>query len=211
MRKFILILSIMLFTWILAPEIPIIYTSLTVSPAPADVLIVPGARLWGDQPSAMLRLRLDKAIELYHQGYARYFIVSGARGADEIDSEAAVMRNYLMRQGIPEHIIILEDRSFTTMQNLTFSHQIMQQQGWQTALIVTNPFHIYRSLVIAKQIGLQATAASAPSRDNPALNILVTSKQYLRESLAVTKHYIVHKRSMDILSILLFAILHRRH
>jgi uncharacterized SAM-binding protein YcdF (DUF218 family) len=192
MRKCVLIVLTFICLWFFSAEIPIIYTSLIVAPQPADVLIIPGARLWGDQPSEMLRLRLDKAIELYQTGYAQHFIVSGAQGPDEVDSEASIMRNYLMRQGIPEQIIFMENRSYTTIQNLSFSNSIMQQQGWESAIIVTNPFHVYRSLLIAREINMPATAASAPYFNNPALNILAMSKQYLRESLALTKHYVLH-------------------
>jgi uncharacterized SAM-binding protein YcdF (DUF218 family) len=192
MRKYIFIVLTFVCLWFLGAEIPIVYSSLTVTPQPADVLIIPGARLWGDQPSEMLRLRLDKAIELYQAGYAQHFIVSGAQGLDEVDSEASVMRNYLIRQGIPEQIILMENHSYTTIQNLSFSNTIMQQQGWQSAIIVTNPFHVYRSLLIAREMNMPATAASAPYFNNPALNILAMSKQYLRESLALTKHYVLH-------------------
>lgn len=191
MRKFLLAVLIVVFSWIIGPEIPIVFTSITVQPQPADVLIIPGARLWGDQPSGMLKIRLDKALELYQAGYAKHIIVSGARGPDEIESEAAVMRNYLVGQGLPAETVWLEDQSFNTIENLTYSQNIMHTQGWQSAVIVTNPFHIYRCLIIAGQIGLRATAAPASPHlgVSPAKNIS-NVKQYLRESLAVTKHYV---------------------
>jgi uncharacterized SAM-binding protein YcdF (DUF218 family) len=192
MRRFLLTLFIVIFTWIIGPEIPIVFTSITVQPQPADVLIVPGARLWGDQPSGMLKLRLDKASELYRADYAKQIIVSGARGPDEIASEAAVMRNYLVERGLPAEAVFLEDQSYNTIENLTYSQKIMHTKGWQSAVIVTNPFHIYRCLLIAGQIGMQATAASAsPHLGISPAPIISNIKQYLRESLAVTKHYVI--------------------
>lgn len=193
MRKFLLIVLSIIAAWIIAPEVPIVFTSISTQPQPADVLIVPGARLWGDQPSGMLKLRLDKAVELFSEGYAEQIIVSGARGPDEIDSEAAVMRNYLLSRGLTEDVVYIEDKSYNTIENLTGSQQIMQMHGWHSAVIVTNPFHVYRCLLITRQIGMTATAAPAFPRlgHSPAL-LLSNIKQYLRESLAVSKHYVLH-------------------
>lgn len=191
MRKFILGLFIIACTWIIGPEIPIVYTSLHAQPQPADVLIIPGARLWDSQPSALLQARLDKAVELYQAGYAGGIIVSGARGPDEADSEAAVMRNYLLTRSIPPEAVYLEDQSRNTIENLVYSQKVMEQQGWHSAIVVTNPFHIYRCLIIAKEIGLPATAASPVSHPSFSGSYLLSNaKQYLRESLAVTKHYV---------------------
>ncbi|HBS60853.1 MAG TPA: YdcF family protein [Firmicutes bacterium] len=191
MRKFILALLMLVCTWVIGPEIPIIYTSLHVQPQPADVLIIPGARLWGSQPSALLQARLDKAVELYQAGYAAGIIVSGARGPDELASEAAVMRNYLLTRGIPPEAVYPGDQSRNTIENLVYRQKVMEQQGWHSAIVVTNPFHIYRCLIIAREIGLSATAASSVSHPGfSASYLLSTTKQYLRESLAVTKHYV---------------------
>lgn len=159
----------------------IVYTATHTVPAPADTLIVLGARLFGDQPSTMLRLRLDKTIELYQMGYAPNIIVTGAQGPDEAVSEASAMRSYLISRGLPPECIFLEDHSYSTRQNLTNAKAILLQQGWNSSIIVTNQSHVFRSLLLARQLELQATGAAAPMADN----FLLLVKQYLREGLAI--------------------------
>lgn len=172
-----------------AVELPIIAVGYFSKPEPADALIVLGAKLIGNEPSAMLRLRLDETIKLYSEGYAPNIIVSGARGRDEIASEASVMQNYLIAHGIPSHRIIVEDRSFNTYQNLSNSQAIMTAHGLKRAIIVSNSSHIRRSLALARTLGLEATGAPAPMANNAYL----TTKQYLREGAAMLALTIFNK------------------
>jgi uncharacterized SAM-binding protein YcdF (DUF218 family) len=137
----------------------------------------------------MLRLRLDEAIKLYEAGYAPTIIVSGAQGPDESISEAASMKAYLLNHGIPAERILLEDQSFNTYQNLANSHKIMQENNLRTAVIVSNASHIRRSLLLAQNLGIQATGSPAPMASNPYL----TTKQYVREGAAVAVLFLTGK------------------
>jgi uncharacterized SAM-binding protein YcdF (DUF218 family) len=166
---------------VVAIEIPIVAVGYLTQPSASDTIIILGAKLIGQEPSIILRLRLDEAIKLYSNGYASTIIVSGAQGEDEDISEAASMKNYLISHGIPAEHILLEDKSFNTYQNLANSHKIMQENSLRTAIIVSNASHIRRSLIIAQNLGIVATGASAPM----ANNIYLTTKQYIREGAAV--------------------------
>lgn len=174
---------------IIVIEIPIIAVGQLSKPEPGDTIIVLGAKLIGSQPSTMLRLRLDKAIRLYQQGYASTIIVSGAKGADEDTSEAAAMQRYLINQGIPENKIIIEDKSYNTFQNLNNCQTIMKEHGLEQAIIVSNASHIRRSLILAQHLGINATGAPAPMADNPYL----TAKQYAREGAAMVSLLILNR------------------
>lgn len=165
----------------LAVEVPIIAVGYLAKPEPGDVIIVLGARLIGNEPSTMLRLRLDEALRLYREGYAPSIIVSGAQGPDETSAEATAMQFYLMSRGVPSDHIIVEDRSFNTYQNLNNCRTIMNSLGMRQAIIVSNASHIRRSLVLARNLGLKATGAPAPMADNAYL----TTKQYIREGAAM--------------------------
>lgn len=162
-------------------ELPIFITGLTCRPLPGDVIIVLGAKLIEEKPSAMLRLRLDEALRLYKNNYAPTIIVSGAQGPDETTSEAVAMKAYLVAHGIPSEKIHIEDKSFNTLQNLHNSHAIMQQFGYRNAIIVSNLSHMHRALILAQSIGMNATGSAAPMANNVYLN----TKQYLREGAAV--------------------------
>lgn len=176
-RRYILLLLLLL---IVTVELPIIAVGQSTQPSPSDTLIVLGAKLIGSEPSTMLRLRLEQAVKLYSAGYAGKIIVSGGQGADEACSEAKAMYDYLVNHGIPADSIFLEDQSVNTYQNLAFSQKIMQQQGWETAIIVSNASHIRRSLLLAGSLHMSACGAPAPMADNYYL----TAKQYMREGVA---------------------------
>lgn len=170
-------------------EIPIIAVGQLAKPEPSDAIIVLGAKLIGYEPSTMLRLRLDEAIKLYEAGYAQTIIVSGAKGTDEVISEAAAMHAYLVKHGIPSEKILTEDQSFNTFQNLNNCRTLMKQHNLERVIIVSNASHIRRSLVLAQNLGIKATGAPAPMADN----FYLTAKQYAREGAAMVSVLFLNK------------------
>lgn len=178
LQRYIFSLVVLL---VLTIEIPIITVGHTTQPLVSDTMIILGAKLIGQTPSTILRLRLDEGIKLYQEGYAATIIVSGAQGKDEGISEATGMQNYLVDHGIPMENILLDDKSFNTYQNLANSQRIMQEKGFKTAIIVSSSSHIRRSLVLAHNLGLQASGAPAPMPNN----MYLTTLQYLREGAAM--------------------------
>ena len=95
-----------------------------------DYIVVHGAGLVGDKPSPLLAGRLDRALKLWErQGRAGCFIVSGGQGPDEVVSEAQAMHTYLVEHGVPDEVILDEDQSTTTMENLAFSKRIMDERA----------------------------------------------------------------------------------
>lgn len=185
-RRYLLLLVILT---VAVVEIPIITVGYLTQPVPSDTIIVLGAKLIGDQPSTMLRLRLDEAIKLYKQGFAPTMIVSGAQGSDEIASEAIIMQRYLVANGIPLEKIYLDDKSYNTYQNLFNSKTIMREQGLRHAIIVSNASHIRRSLVLAQQLGIDASGSAAPMADNTYLTV----KQYAREGAAMLSLLVLNR------------------
>ncbi|AJQ28115.1 YdcF family protein [Pelosinus fermentans] len=186
LRNYMLYIVLLL---ILVIEIPIIVVGYLTQPVKSDTIIVLGTKILGQDPSLMLRLRLDEAIKLYEAGYAPTIIVSGAQGPDESISEAASMKAYLLNHGIPAERILLEDQSFNTYQNLANSHKIMQVNNLRTAVIVSNASHIRRSLLLAQNLGIQATGSPAPMASSPYL----TTKQYVREGAAIAILFLTGK------------------
>lgn len=178
LRKYLLFLTAII---TLAVEIPIVAVGYLTKPVPGDVIIVLGAKLIDGEPSTMLSLRLDEAIKLYSAGYAPMIIVSGAQGRDESTSEAAAMRDYLVNHNIPPDRILMEDKSYNTHQNLANSQKIMEVHQLRRAIIVSNASHIRRSLLLAHNLGLDATGAPAPMASNTYLTI----KQFAREGAAI--------------------------
>jgi len=117
-----------------------------------DCIFVLGAAIWGKEPSPVLRDRLDKAYELYEAGKAEKIIVSGDNGQIEYN-EVKVMKNYLVRLGVPEEQILQDHAGFNTYDSMYRANIIFQAKSM---LICTNYFHIQRSLYLARRMGIEA-------------------------------------------------------
>ena len=152
----------------------------------ADYCIVLGAQWKAHGPSEVLRRRLDRAVEYLKENPNTIVIVSGGQGPDEIISEAAGMRQYLMDAGIEEERILLEDKSTNTRENLAFSAEFLDKENSRT-VIVTNNFHVFRAVKIAEKQGYQAEGLSAGSVEWMVPNNL------LREFFGVVKDFLTGK------------------
>jgi uncharacterized SAM-binding protein YcdF (DUF218 family) len=129
--------------------------------APADVILVLGAAVWpGERPSPILLSRIQKGVELYHQGYADTLILSGGLGGNP-PSEAEAMRRVAVQMGVPDAAIVLEDRSHSTQENIRNTAAIMAAHGWSSALVVSDPYHLYRACRMARDAGIDAQPVPA--------------------------------------------------
>ena len=117
-----------------------------------DYIIVLGAQVRKDGPSPVLKYRLDKAVEYLNENPDTVCIVSGGQGSNEPWTEAEGMAQYLQEKGIDTARILTEDQSQTTEQNITNSKMLMKEGA--SVGIVTNNFHVFRALQIAKKYGL---------------------------------------------------------
>jgi uncharacterized SAM-binding protein YcdF (DUF218 family) len=150
-------------------------------------MIVLGCRLYGDVPSPALVHRLEHALNLYELGLTDNVIVSGSMGPGETVTEAYAMKMYLVERGIPRERVYMEDESYSTYENLLYSQMIMQEQGFETALIVSSDFHIFRSLLIARMLGITASGAPASFPPVPGLR----TRYVLREIPAIYREIIL--------------------
>lgn len=129
----------------------------------ADCAIVAGASVQGDKPSPVFQERLNHAVNLYRDGYVKTLIVTGGYRADNALSDAAVARRYLLSQNIPDRVILVEDRSGVTRENLRFARNVMLINHLQTALMVSDPLQMKRIMLIAKDEGIDAWASPTPT------------------------------------------------
>jgi uncharacterized SAM-binding protein YcdF (DUF218 family) len=151
-----------------------------------DVVIVLGAGLRGDEVGGHLALRLDTAADYLSENTNAIVIVSGGLGAGRQITEAEAMERYLLRRGIAPERILQEDRSTSTYENLTFSHEILKNyfpEGYR-AVVVTNDFHIYRATQQARNLGIDATPLGAPTPWHSF------AANYLRGMLAVINFWL---------------------
>lgn len=117
-----------------------------------------------------LKGRVDRALAFWHAqkaetGREAVLVPSGGQGADESMPEAQAMRRYLLEQGMPESLILAEDRSTNTYQNMEFSKRLIEAAGTggKVAFATTN-YHVFRSGVWARRAGLEAEGVGSKIR-----------------------------------------------
>lgn len=120
----------------------------------ADWIVVLGAAQLNGEPSAILRNRLEAALRLYRLGYAPRIAVTGGRRPGDRFSEGGVGCQYLQANGVPRSALYCEQKSRRTWENLT---NIAPVIGNSKVIIVTDEPHLPRALILAEQIGLEAT------------------------------------------------------
>lgn len=130
------------------------------TPPDSATVVVLGAGLRGERPSRILRERLDAATDYLNAHPDAVCIVSGGQGDDEVRTEASVMRDYLLNNGIDDSRIFVEDASTSTNENLEFSRRIIEQNGLPTAIaLVTQEFHQCRAQALARKHGFTEIGA----------------------------------------------------
>lgn len=149
-----------------------------------DFIVVLGAQVYEDRPSVVLQYRLDAARDYLKANPSTKCIVSGGQGPNEHTAEANVMADYLVQQGIDPARIIREDASENTKENIANSREIIGSPDASVG-IVTNNFHQFRSLALARKQGMTRVcgiaAGSVP---------LYLPNNMVRESLGIAKDFL---------------------
>ncbi|MDT7800110.1 MAG: hypothetical protein QOI78_3543 [Actinomycetota bacterium] len=150
-----------------------------------EAIIVLGCGLAGDRVPPLLAGRLDRAIRLYEREPARpLLVVSGGKGPGESVTEAEAMHGYLRERGVPEDRIRLENQATTTEENLRLSAALLPQAGRAgRVLAVTSNYHVFRTAVECRRLGLPIHATGSPT----ARYFLPSA--LLREFAALILHY----------------------
>ncbi|HKP54449.1 MAG TPA: YdcF family protein [Chloroflexia bacterium] len=159
--------------WLLWFGLDLIYVATdneTDYSVPADVIIVLGCpsyegNIISTTFSTCVQARAHQAARLYHRGLAAHIIPTGGF-TGPLPSEAGAMAQVLRADGVPDDAITLEEQARDTVQNIQYSRAIMRARGWDDAILVTDPHHIKRATVVARDAGL--TVYPSPSTDSPA-------------------------------------------
>ena len=131
-------------------------------------IIVLGAQVKGENIRRSLEYRTRRAMEYLQENPDTVAVLSGGQGDGELITEAECMRRWLTYYGIPEDRLLIEDRSTTTVENLQFSGKVIredaalrysgtdpdgEQEKEMKIGIVTNSFHVYRAMKLARKQG----------------------------------------------------------
>lgn len=146
-----------------------------------DCILVLGAGIWGDRPSPMLEDRLLQAISLYENNVSTKIIMSGDHGKKEYD-EVNTMKDFAIEKGVPSADIFMDHAGFSSYESIYRAKEIFEAKK---IIIVTQEYHLYRSLYIANQLGVEAYGVGADPRQYAG-----QTYRELREILARNKDFV---------------------
>ncbi|OKH17974.1 YdcF family protein [[Limnothrix rosea] IAM M-220] len=130
-----------------------------------DCAIVLGAAVDVSVPTPVFEARIQHGVDLYHRKIVRNLIFTGGLGDGDRLSEGEVGAVYAEQQQIPRHHIFFEEQSKTTPQNLIEAQKMMVENNLNSAIIVSDHFHLQRSFMVAYSLGMEAgTSATHYSR-----------------------------------------------
>ncbi len=196
-NRFKRIISVFLLLTFIGIQIPILINAymyefsskyiLTVDEASKDnfdCVLVLGAGVWGDGPSHLLEERLNKGIEIYNTGCTNRILMTGDHGREEYD-EVNVMKNFAIEKGAVSEEVFMDHAGFSTYESMYRAKEVFQVEK---VVIVTQKYHLYRSVYNARKLGLEAYGVPADGQYN--FSLPVRTYNNFRESLARCKDFI---------------------
>jgi len=157
----------------------------------ADAIVVLGAAAYDAVPSPVFRERIEHGLALYRRGDApRLMFTGGYGGKGARFAESEVARRYAIRHGIPAEAIWIETRSQSTCQNLQEARQLLQDNGLDKVIVVSDPLHMARALRLSRKLGINAVASPTPSSRfrslKPWLNFLAKEVWFFHRDLVTS-------------------------
>lgn len=153
----------------------------------ADVVIVLGAAQYDGRPSKVLEARLRKALNLYREGVAKHIVTTGGRQPGDEYTEAEAGAMWLTNQGVPEDAVIGVGTGHDTLGSLRAAAEQVDERGWSSAVIVSDPWHSMRARTMASDLGLDAW--TSPTHSGPIVQTRSTQVRYILRETAALLYY----------------------
>src|SRR3977135_2148562 len=164
-RRVLTVIVVAMFVlWLISATAVLVWSSRDEA-RPAQAIVVLGAAQYAGKPSPVLRARLDHALELWNRHLASLLILTGGTGSGDTTSEAAVGRTYARKHGVPDSAILVETEGRTTSESMRAVAGMLEVRGLQTALLVSDPFHMLRLRILARRFGF--TPYTSPTQTSP--------------------------------------------
>jgi len=150
----------------------------------ADAVIVLGARVEANgRPGSDLTSRTYHAVDLWQAGYAPYVICTGGYKNERL-SAANVCRRFAMELGVPGDRVLLADGTSNTVEDAAATARVMADHGWQRAILVSHPLHLFRARWLFGKAGVDAVTSPTSTETGRILPPL-RAWYALRESGAI--------------------------
>ena len=154
----------------------------------SDAIVVLGSAQYNGKPSSIFAARLDHARKLFPDGVAPVVVTVGGKRQGDNFTEAGAGRSWLAAHGVPAGDLLAVPSGEDTLESMRDVAKVFGQQGWHTAVLVTDPWHAMRAERMADDSGIDA--GSSPTRQGPAVETRNTQFLYiLRETAA----YLVYR------------------
>lgn len=158
---------------------------------PVDAVVVLGAAQYNGEPSAVLAARLKHAEQLWRDGVAPRIVTVGGGATGDRYTEAEVSRDWLVGQGVPSSAVEAVPEGADTLRSLEAVAAGAQADGWESALLVSDPWHSLRARTMARDAGLEAW--TSPTRSGPIVQTRETQLRYIyRETGALLFYELTH-------------------
>jgi uncharacterized SAM-binding protein YcdF (DUF218 family) len=149
----------------------------------SDAIVVLGSAQYNGVPSSIFEARLEHAIALYEDGVAPVIVTVGGKADGDQFAEAEAGQQYLAEAGIPDDALLAVPQGGDTLESIRAVSTAFTEEGWSSAVLVSDPWHAMRAERMAEDAGLEAV--SSPTRQGPVVQTRATQFRYiLRETAA---------------------------
>jgi vancomycin permeability regulator SanA len=159
----------------------------------SDVIVVLGAAQFDGRPSSVLTARLVHARDLWRSEVAPRIITVGGKREGDRFTEAAAGARWLAEHGVPERRLSPVPAGFDTLSSVTAVAERMKRRGWESAVIVTDPWHALRTRSMAEDVGIEASMS--PTRRGPAVRERSTQLRYIARETGAFLYWKIFHRS----------------
>lgn len=188
-KKWFRIPLVLIVLWISLHMVVITWQGLQNDPHPADVAIVLGNRVYADGSLAnWTKGRVDRALELYREGKVKRIFCSGGLGGEDHFPEGTAMRNYLLAQGVPDSAVVADNEGVNSYATAVDFNAWNEERKYRKVIVVSQFYHISRSVYILRKTGFQGAIYSASSKQYQFKDLFGT----LREVPAFYKYMLVY-------------------
>ncbi|WP_081865881.1 YdcF family protein [Blastococcus sp. URHD0036] len=161
----------------------------------SDAIVVLGSAQYNGVPSSIFEARLEHALRLYEEGVAPVIVTVGGKADGDQFSEAEAGAQYLAENGdVPGEALLAVEEGGDTLESMRAVGRVFDEQGWESAVLVTDPWHAMRAERMAEDAGIEAE--SSPTRQGPAVQTRATQFRYIMRETAAYLLYRVTGESV---------------
>lgn len=139
------------------------YTARNTEPVKSDFILVMGAAQFDGRPSDILKSRLEHSLEIYKAGYASKIYTVGAGAPGDRTTEAAASKAWLIDRGVKKNNVIAVAKGRDTLGSTKAYVEAANKAKLKSVIIVTDPYHCFRSKKMAQDLGLAASCTAVES------------------------------------------------